>query len=118
MDIEQFREYCLSLPGTEECTPFDDVTLVYKVGGKMFAFAGTDDYAKGINLKCDPDYAVELRDRYPEDIRPGYHMNKRHWNTVNPQGNLPDEMIRKLTKDSYDLVVSKLPRNIREILSK
>ncbi|MCC8089416.1 MAG: MmcQ/YjbR family DNA-binding protein [Rikenellaceae bacterium] len=117
MDIENFREYCLSLPHVEECFPFDDVTLVFKVGGKMFALSGSDDYPSGICLKCTPDKAIELRDSYPDDILPGYHMNKKHWNTVLPLGNLPEKFIKNLIKDSYDLVVAGLPKKVREKLN-
>ena len=118
MDIERYREYCLALPHVTEELPFNDVTPVYKVGGKIFAFYGTDDFAAGINLKCDPDRAVELRDRWPDDILPGYHMNKKHWNTVRPLGNLPESLLLELTRHSYDLVCRSLPPQVRTELEK
>ncbi len=81
MDLAQFREYCLSKPRATEETPFGPDTLVFKVGGKIFAIAPLDEVPARANLKCDPDLALELRDRY-EQVRPGYHMNKKHWNTI------------------------------------
>ena len=87
MDILELREYCLALPLAEETTPFDEMTLVYKVAGKMFLLTDMADF-RWINVKCDPDRAVELRDRYAE-VKEGYHMNKRHWNTVDMAGDLP-----------------------------
>jgi len=112
MNIEQFYTYCTSLPGTEESFPFDEKTLVFKVGGKMFALTDVDAFG-GINLKCDPVRALELRAAYQE-IVPGYHMNKKHWNTVNPTGTLEDEFIYSMIKDSYDLVVAGLPKKVKE----
>src|SRR5437868_2567040 len=81
MDLAKFREYCLSKPQTTEGTPFGPDVVVFKVGGKMFALASLDEVPATANLKCDPDLALELRDRY-EQVRPGYHMNKKHWNTI------------------------------------
>ncbi len=92
MDILELREYCLALPLAEETTPFDEMTLVYKVAGKMFLLTDMADF-RWINVKCDPDRAVELRDRYAE-VKEGYHMNKRHWNTVDMAGDLPEPLIR------------------------
>jgi len=115
MNIEQFYNYCMGLPGTEESFPFDEKVLVFKVGGKMFALTDVDAF-DGINLKCDPVKALELRAEYRE-ITPGYHMNKKHWNTVNPSGALEDELIYSMIKDSYDLVVAGLPQNRKEKLS-
>lgn len=112
MDIESFRDYCLSLPSVEEATPFDEVNLVFKVGGKMFALCDIDDF-KWINLKCDPQRAIELRELY-EEVRPGWHMSKVHWNTVSVVGALPDTLLRQWTLDSYNLVVAGLPRKVRE----
>ena len=80
MHLEQFRQYCLSLSATEETLPFDEDTLVFKVAGKMFALANMTVF-ESINLKCDPEQAIELRERYAA-VLPGYHMNKQHWNTV------------------------------------
>ena len=104
MDLEQFREYCLRKPGAAEGTPFGEDVLVFKVGGKMFALAALDEIPATANLKCDPDLALELRDRY-EQVRPGYHMNKKHWNTVELGGEIPDLDLRKMVDHSYELVV-------------
>jgi predicted DNA-binding protein (MmcQ/YjbR family) len=114
MNIEEFREYCLSLPGTTEGLPFDDKTLVFYVKKKMFALTDIDDF-ESINLKCDPDEAILLREEY-EAVIPGYHMNKKHWNTVKMDGSVKDEQIKKWIKNSYGLVVAKLPRKIQQEL--
>ncbi|SHM14135.1 Predicted DNA-binding protein, MmcQ/YjbR family [Chitinophaga jiangningensis] len=114
MNIEQFREYCLSLPGVTEEFPFGEQTLVYKVKGKMFALTDIELF-ESINLKCDPDEAVELRERY-EGVTPGYHMNKKHWNTVDTHSNISNKLILEWTKNSYDLVVKGLPKKDRESL--
>lgn len=116
MNIEEFREYCLSKPGVTEDMPFGDETLVFKVYGKMFALSGIDNFST-INLKCDPQRALELRERYPEVI-PGYHMNKKHWNTVTINQSVHDREIFQWIDDSYELVVRKLPRSIREKILK
>jgi predicted DNA-binding protein (MmcQ/YjbR family) len=109
MDLAQFREYCLSKPCATEGTPFGPDVLVFKVGGKMFALAALDDVPTTVNLKCDPDLALDLRDRYDE-VRPGYHMNKKHWNTVEIQGAIPYVELRKMIDHSYDLVAKNLPK--------
>lgn len=114
MDILELREYCLSLPLAEETLPFDERSLVYKVEGKMFLLTDMQDF-HWINIKCDPDRAIELRERYPE-VKPGYHMNKRHWNTIEMCGDLPDKLIKEWIFDSYRLVIDKLPRSKREPL--
>lgn len=105
MNIEYIREYCLSKQGTSEGFPFDESTLVFKVLDKMFALTSLDRQPTQINLKCDPEYALELRDEY-EDITGGYHMSKKHWNTVMVESDLEDQMILSLIDHSYDLVVS------------
>ncbi len=115
MDIVSFREYCLSKKGVTESFPFDNQALVFKVMGKMFALTNVDLFSS-INLKCDPERAVELRDLY-EGISPGYHMNKKHWNTVSTQAALPDSLVLELTDHSYDLVVAKLPKALKKELS-
>ncbi|WP_069132192.1 MmcQ/YjbR family DNA-binding protein [Rhodohalobacter halophilus] len=115
MNIESYRKYCLSFPGVTEEFPFDENTLVFKVMGKMFALCDVDEF-ESINLKCDPAKAIELREEHPGLIEPGYHMNKKHWNTVSMRGNLPDDLIKEWIKDSYDLVVAKLPKRVREKL--
>ena len=106
MDVLAFRNYCLSLPFTEECAPFDETTLVYKVGGRMYAFA----------LKCDPEEALLLRERYPDEVTPAWHTNKRLWNDVRTTGDLPDAFIRAQIRNSYLLVVRRnvTPRARRE----
>src|SRR2546430_17093087 len=112
MDLEQFREYCLAKPHATEGTPFGEIVLVFKVAGKIFALAALDEIPATVNLKCDPDLALELRDRY-EQVRPGYHMNRKHWNTVELDGGIPDVEWRKMIDHSYELVVQKLPRKMR-----
>jgi predicted DNA-binding protein (MmcQ/YjbR family) len=109
MDLAEFREYCLSKPGSREEIPFGPDVLVFKVGGKMFALASLDELPATINLKCDPDLALDLRDRY-EQVRPGYHMNKKHWNTVEIESGIPDLELRKMIDHSYKLVIEKLPK--------
>ncbi len=106
MDIESYRDYCLALPGVTEDFPFNETALVFKVMGKMFALTDVDKF-ESINLKCDPTRAIELREEY-EEIKPGYHMNKKHWNTISVSGSLGDDLILELIKHSYDLVVEKL----------
>ncbi|MEX2601826.1 MAG: MmcQ/YjbR family DNA-binding protein [Balneolaceae bacterium] len=115
MNILTFREYCLTFDAVTEEFPFDENTLVFKVHGKMFALCDVDEF-ESINLKCDPDRALLLREEYPE-VRPGYHMNKKHWNTVSMKGDLPEELIREWVRDSYWLVVTNLPKKLREELS-
>lgn len=115
MDLESFREYCLAKRGVTEGTPFGEDVLVFKVGGKMFALAALDEIPATANLKCDPDLALELRDRY-EQVQPGYHMNKKHWNTVEIEGGIPAAELRKMIDHSYELVVKSLPKAKREEL--
>jgi predicted DNA-binding protein (MmcQ/YjbR family) len=107
MNIEELREYCLRKADATEGTPFGPDTLVFKVGGKIFALAPLDEIPARANLKCDPDLALELRDRY-EQVRPGYHMNKKHWNTVEIESNIPDDEIRKMIDHSYELVARRI----------
>jgi predicted DNA-binding protein (MmcQ/YjbR family) len=97
MDLAEFREYCLSKPSTTEDTPFGPDVLVFKVRGKMFALAALEAVPTTVNLKCDPDLALDLRDRY-DQVRPGYHMNKKHWNTVEIESGIPDADLRKVIK--------------------
>ena len=112
MDLESFREYCLKKPQATEGTPFGEDVLVFKVAGKMFALAALDEIPATANLKCDPDLALELRDRY-EQVRAGYHMNKKHWNTIEIDAGLPEPELRKMIDHSYDLVVKSLPKAVR-----
>ena len=114
MNIESYREYCLAKKGVTEDFPFDNETLVFKVGGKMFALTGIEQF-KSINLKCDPERAIELREEYA-GILPGYHMSKKHWNTVMMDGSVPMKLIKQMIDDSYDLVVSSLPKRERDAL--
>ena len=114
MNIEEYREYCISKPGVSEGFPFDQNTLVFKVMGKMFALTNVEQF-RSINLKCDPDYAIELREQY-EGIKAGYHMSKKHWNTCDTQNDIPDEVLKKMIDDSYELVASKLTKAAKEEL--
>jgi predicted DNA-binding protein (MmcQ/YjbR family) len=111
MDLAEFREYCLTKPEASEGTPFGETVLVFKVHGKIFALAALDEVPARANLKCDPDLALELRDRY-EQVRPGYHMNKKHWNTIDIEAGIPDVEIRKMIDHSYDLIVKKQKRAV------
>lgn len=115
MDIETFRNYCIEKPGTTEEFPFGEETLVFKVLGKMFALTDVDDFG-GVNLKCDPEKAEELREKY-DGIKPGYHMNKKHWNTVSMDGSVNDKLVFELIDHSYDLVVKSLPKKDQETLN-
>ena len=104
MDIESLRQYCLSKPGVEETLPFGPDTLVFKVSGKIFLLTGLDSEELSFNVKCDPDKAIELREEYPETVLPGYHMNKKHWNTIIVDGRLSAKQLKEMIDDSYDLV--------------
>lgn len=110
MTPQELRALCLSFNEAVEDFPFRPEVSVFKVLGKLFALTTLDARPLTVNLKCDPDDAVRLRAEYPGLIVPGYHMNKRHWNTVTVDGELPDRVIRELVEDSYDLVVAGLPR--------
>lgn len=112
MNIEEFREYCLSKKGVTEDLPFGPDTLVFKVVGKMFALSGLERLPPQVNLKCDPDRAIELREEFDGDIIAGYHMSKVHWNTLMLQ-NLPPKLIFELTDHSYNLVVSKMTKKLK-----
>ncbi|TXS40231.1 MmcQ/YjbR family DNA-binding protein [Streptomyces sp. uw30] len=110
MTPQELRTFCLSFNAAVEDFPFRPETSVFKVGGKLFALSYLDAEPLKVNLKCDPEDAVRLREEYPGLIVPGWHMNKRHWNTVTADGELPDRLVRELVEDSYDLVVAGLPR--------
>ena len=114
MDIESFRDYCLSKPGMSEGFPFDSKTLVFKVMGKIFAITNVDLF-DSVNLKCAPEYAVELRETF-QGVRPGYHMNKNHWNSVSTDSDVPDQLFLELIDQSYDLVVKSLTKRLRDEL--
>lgn len=115
MNIQAFYDYCLAKKGVTEHFPFDEDTLVFKVGGKMFALSSLMQWEKGeasVNLKCDPDRALELRAQY-EAIEPGYHMSKVHWNTVSVDGDVPEKMFRELIDHSYELVFKSLTKKLQ-----
>ena len=109
MDQHEVKAQCLALPGAVEDFPFGDEVSVFKVGGKMFALCPLDGKPLQLSVKCEPELAAQLRATYPA-IAPGYHLNKRHWNTITLDGSLPDQMVTDLLADSYDLVVASLPR--------
>ncbi len=108
MNVEEFREYCLSKEWVEESTPFGPNVLVFKVKGKMFALCDIELFER-INLKCDPDKAIELREHY-EEVTAGYHMNKQHWNSIDPKGSLKNSQIFEWVDDSYHLILSSIPK--------
>lgn len=114
MNIESIREYCLSKPFVTEEFPFGENTLVFKVGGKMFALSNLDGELS-INLKCDPELAITLREEFPA-VKPGYHMSKVHWNTIDMDGTVPASKIREWIDHSYDLVFRKLPASVKKQL--
>lgn len=114
MDLEAFRKYCLSKKGVSEGFPFGEDTLVFKVMGKIFAITSFEQ-PLSVNLKCDPEKAVELRESY-EDVQPGYHMNKKHWNTVNFEGQISVRELKEMTDHSYELVVNSLTKKLKEEL--
>ena len=114
MDIESFRMYCLSKKGVTEELPFDENTLVFKVMGKMFALTDIDSF-KSVNLKCDPENAIELREKHPS-VLPGYHMNKEHWNTVMMDSFIADKQILEWIDHSYEHVAAGLKKALKEEL--
>ncbi|MEL6271463.1 MAG: MmcQ/YjbR family DNA-binding protein [Chloroflexota bacterium] len=116
MDRTELYDTIMSMKGATEDRPFGPDTLVYKVMGKLFALIGADPEDNSVNLKCDPEHSVILRNVYPDDVKPGYHMNKKHWNTVTIDGAVPDDELRDMIRESYDLVVAKLKKTEREAL--
>ena len=112
MNIEYFREYCLNKQGVTEGFPFDSQTLVFKVLNRMFALTDVDMF-QSINLKCDPQKALQLREEY-RAVSPGYHMNKRHWNTVIVNSDVSDKVLLEMVDTSYNLVIASLPKKERE----
>ena len=115
MNAQELRDACLALLGSREEWPFREPSpTVFKVGGKIFAITRLDAEPLTVSVKCDPELALEPRASHPE-IQPGYHLNKRHWNTVRVDGGLPDEMVLGMIEDSYDLVVDGLPRSRRPV---
>lgn len=117
MNKEEAMKYCLSSPGAELTFPFDQVTEVFKVGGKMFALIANGDDPVRLNLKCDPLLSPDLREQYPAII-PGYHMNKTHWNSLILDGTLDEDMIKGLIEHSYELVLSSLPKKVQSEINK
>ncbi|MEY2793676.1 MAG: hypothetical protein RJA76_1668 [Bacteroidota bacterium] len=116
MNLSELRDFCLGLPHTEEKLPFDENTLVFYVAGKIFCLTDMDLF-QFINLKCDPDRAIELREQYDE-ITAAWHMNKKHWNSIAMDGRISNPMIKELIMHSYDLVFAGLPKKIKDELSK
>jgi len=115
MDLDDIREYCLSKPASEETLPFGPDVLVFKVAGKIFLLLPLDTEELQFNAKCDPEEAEELRERYP-NVQPGYHMNKKHWNTITVDGSVSSALLKQWIDQSYDLVVKTLPLKAREKL--
>ncbi|WP_324023956.1 MmcQ/YjbR family DNA-binding protein [Maribacter sp. BPC-D8] len=111
MNVEEYREYCISKKGVTESFPFDEVTLVFKVMGKMFALCGLENVPLRVNLKCDPERAIELREEH-DGIIEGWHMSKKHWNTVYLE-QISKDLTKELIDHSYDLVVSKLTKKVK-----
>ncbi len=114
MNIEEIRKYCLEKKGVTEGFPFGETALVFKVAGKIFCLTNLDGDLS-VNLKNDPEKNIELRERYPA-VKPGYHMNKQHWNTVEIDGTIPDNRLKQLIDDSYELIVKSLSRKQKEEL--
>ncbi len=115
MNIEEIRDYCLAKAGVTEGLPFGEDTLVFKVGKKLFLLTSISD-GNSFNVKCDPEMAIELREHHPE-VQPGYHMNKKHWNTVYTNGSLTRKQLCNMIDHSYDLVFNSLPKNIRAAIA-
>lgn len=116
LSVESLREHCRSKPGSQETFPFDMRTLVFKVAGKMYALCGIDGDPFELSLKCDPDEAEALRSLYPA-VKPGYHLNKRHWNTVTLDGTVDDELVLEWLDGSYERVVAGLTKRDREAVA-
>ena len=114
MDIERFRDFCLALPHTEESLPFDENALVFKVMGKIFAITNIEKWDMVV-VKCDPHQAIELRETY-DFVKPGYHTNKKHWNSIMIDDALSDSLLEKWVLDSYNLVVASLPAKTRKLM--
>jgi predicted DNA-binding protein (MmcQ/YjbR family) len=117
MNIEQIREYCLKKKGVTEEFPFDEDTLVFKVAGKIFLLASLESIPLQINLKCEPEKAINLREEY-ESLQPGYHMNKKHWNSIIIDGTVPSQKLFEWIDDSYNLVVAGLNKSDKEAIMK
>lgn len=115
MNIEELRDFCLSKKGVEECFPFGPDTIVFKVMGKVFLIADINDKPLHFNVKCDPEKAIELREEYPS-VKPGFHMNKKHWNTVTCDGRIGTKLLKDWISHSYALVLESLPKKHKEEL--
>ena len=115
MNVETLREYCLSKKAVTEDFPFGETTLVFRVMEKIFLLVALDASPLQFNAKCNPEKAVELREEY-DAIKPGYHMNKKHWNTIVIDGTIPNALIKEMIDDSYDLIVQSLPKKLRDSL--
>ena len=115
MNIEQLRNYCISKKGVEECFPFDEETLVFKVMGKMFLLTGIDSKPVEFNVKCDPELAIQLREKY-DCVKPGFHMSKTHWNTVVCDNSVPQKSLKEWIDHSYEVVVNGLTKKLRQEL--
>lgn len=115
MDLDDFIKFCLGFPGAAADFPFDDTTLAVRVAGRIFALSSTTAGSDWVNLKCDPELAIMLRLKYP-GVKPGYHMNKKHWNTVSLESGIPVSELRRMAEHSYDCVLKKLPRRQRQDL--
>lgn len=116
MNIETLREYCLGLPHVTEDLPFGPETLVFRIAGKIFLLVSLDSEVLSFNVKCDPGLAAELREKYPRVVVPGFHMNKKHWNTIERAETLPDTLIKEWIDYSYQLVFKSLSKKTRESL--
>lgn len=112
MNIEEFRDYCLSKKGVTEGFPFDETTLVFKLMGKIFAITDTED-PFAIALKCDPEKAIQLREQYPA-VRPGWHLSKKHWNTIDVDGSIADKLLYEWTDHSYELIFNSLTKKLKD----
>ena len=117
MNIETFRDFCLTLPHTTEDMPFGEDFLVFRIANHIFALMNLNRVPMSVSLKCDPDRAIELREQYPDKIIAGYHLNKKHWNTVLLEG-LPPTLIKEMIQHSYDQVLAKIPKKEREALER
>ena len=116
MNLEELREYCLSLPHATEDMPFDEDILVFRICNRIFALTNLERIPVNVSLKCDPERAIELREQYPDKIVAGYHLNKKHWNTVSLE-DLPLTLIKEMIQHSYDQVLAKVPKRERESLN-
>ena len=114
MNIESFRAYCLAKKGATESFPFDEDTLVFKVMGKIFSICPLERIPSQVNLKCDPERSIELRETYDGLIYPGFHMNKVHWNTIELENNIPETLLRELIDHSYELIIQGLTKKLKE----